>query len=594
MGKRFVAWTIAAAVALTFTAPVMPPVYAADDEIKVEIAGKPLVFDHDPVIEQGTTLVQFRPVFEAMGLQVGWDPETRKVTGERRGVYVELTLDDPTAVVNGETKTLEQAPRLIDGHTFVPLRFVGEASEYEVSWQEDMRTIALKPTLVTSVLDLINNSALRFVRSDGAGDAAVWDGTGKLLSPTGEEIYDGGFKNGSLDGQGVLQLHNMPLYVGEWKNSRFDGTGKLYLDGKVDYEGGFVKGKKQGTGKQYNADGKLVYEGDFVAGKMEGTGKLYDTETGALLYEGQMKDDREDGVGKLFYPSGMVYYEGDFKNGKKDGNGKLFTEDGEIVYDGPFQDNKQVNSFASYVTDRIRKLHDWKKIDTKYLALYYYSDEAVVQTAAAKLDAIVESVRSKLGQHLPKMEAGATRIPVYIMPPDDFRKDLNMPYDSIVGQWYDTTMFLSLRTDKDSMYRFFQHEMTHATTIGSVDRKAKDVPVWFSEGTAVYHESDAPYNRDGNTREENMRYVVRKGKLLSWDKLTGIDDNSATQEELAISYAQAWSIWEYLAKTYGEDNLVQIYYQSADFADLLEKATGKNLAELEADWVKYATNKYAK
>lgn len=596
MGKRLSALTLAAAVALASAPAAGTLTYAAEStgDIQVQLSGKQLSFDIAPVIEQGTTLVQFRPVFEAMGMKVDWDPATNKVTGDRRGVHIELTLNSATAVVNGETKTLEQSARLIDGFTFVPLRFIGEASEYDVTWTDDTRTVDLKETSVTRVLDIVNDSSLRFVGSDGSviKDSAAWQGSGKLVNAAGESVYEGDFHNGAIEGQGVLQANNIPFYIGEWKNDRYDGLGKLYADGKLEFEGSFVKGKRQGTGKLYDRDGKLIYEGDFAADKMEGYGKFYQAETGTLVYQGQVKDDEKNGTGKQYYPSGQVYYEGEFKNGRKDGTGKLYTEAGDIVYDGPFKENKQVNSFASYVTDRITKLHSWKKIETTYLTLYYYSDDRTVKAASVKLDSIVDNLYKKLGKHLPKMESGASKTSVYIMPPADFRKDLNLAYDNIVGQWYDTTMFLSLRSDSSSMYQFFQHEMTHAMTIGSADRKAKDIPVWFSEGTATNHEVDPPYTDNSSAREDAMRYFVRKNKLVAWDSIAELDTQSDSQEKLQIGYAQAWSIWSYLSKTYGEETILQVYYQSGKFPDLMKNATGKTLAELEADWVRYVKSRY--
>lgn len=89
-----------------------------------------------------------------------------------------------------------------------------------------------------------------------------------------------------------------------------------------------------------------------------------------------------------------------------------------------------------------------------------------------------------------------------------------------------------------------------------------------------------------------MRYVVRKNKLIPWDSIAGIDNTSASEEKLQISYAQSWSIYDYLARKYGEANIADIYFEAGDFSDLLEKATGKTLRELEADWVKYVKSKY--
>lgn len=51
--------------------------------IQVFIDGEPLEFTKDPLIVNGTTMVQFRPLFESFGLEIGWDDASRTVTGTK-------------------------------------------------------------------------------------------------------------------------------------------------------------------------------------------------------------------------------------------------------------------------------------------------------------------------------------------------------------------------------------------------------------------------------------------------------------------------------------------------------------------------------
>ncbi len=57
---------------------------AADKTIEVNLDDKTLSFPIAPLLENGTTLVPFRPLFEAMGLEVGWNPEQQTVTGQKK------------------------------------------------------------------------------------------------------------------------------------------------------------------------------------------------------------------------------------------------------------------------------------------------------------------------------------------------------------------------------------------------------------------------------------------------------------------------------------------------------------------------------
>lgn len=50
----------------------------------------------------GRTMVLFRKIFEALGLEVVWDPVAQKVTGKRGGLTLELFIGKTTAYKNGQ------------------------------------------------------------------------------------------------------------------------------------------------------------------------------------------------------------------------------------------------------------------------------------------------------------------------------------------------------------------------------------------------------------------------------------------------------------------------------------------------------------
>lgn len=102
--------------------------------IEVNLDDKTLSFPIAPLLEDGTTLVPFRPLFEAMGLEVGWDPEQQTVTGQKEGLTIVMTIGSQAATVNGSGVQMLLAPKIIDGYTMVPLRFVGETTHALVAW----------------------------------------------------------------------------------------------------------------------------------------------------------------------------------------------------------------------------------------------------------------------------------------------------------------------------------------------------------------------------------------------------------------------------------------------------------------------------
>lgn len=143
----------------------MPANAASSSAPKVILNGKQLTFEVPPVIENGRTLVPVRTIFEAMGAEVGWNVVSRTVTAHKGAIDVTMPISSTTPRVNGCTNKLEVAPKIINGRTLAPLRFVGEAFGGRVSWDEDTRTIYINNKWVEKPPAVKVNSYLVNLRS---------------------------------------------------------------------------------------------------------------------------------------------------------------------------------------------------------------------------------------------------------------------------------------------------------------------------------------------------------------------------------------------------------------------------------------------
>jgi len=99
--------------------------------------------DSTPVILNGRTMVPVRPVIEAMGGTVAYDPAARKIDLAFKGRTLTLWIDRYEAVVNGQTVTLEVAPTVLGGRTMLPLRFAAESLGAGVEWDKTTQKITL-------------------------------------------------------------------------------------------------------------------------------------------------------------------------------------------------------------------------------------------------------------------------------------------------------------------------------------------------------------------------------------------------------------------------------------------------------------------
>jgi len=107
-------------------------------------------FDVKPFVDSGRTLVPFRALAETMGAEVNWDAETKTVTVLKGDKEINMVIGSNAATVNGSPVTLDVPPKVVDGRTVIPLRFVGESLDSEVGYNGDTKIIKILPRAVTT------------------------------------------------------------------------------------------------------------------------------------------------------------------------------------------------------------------------------------------------------------------------------------------------------------------------------------------------------------------------------------------------------------------------------------------------------------
>lgn len=111
--------------------------------IKIKLNGKRLSFPQAPYMANDTTMVPMRAIFEALGAGVEYDAASQKITAQRNDVTIELVLGEKTAKKNGEGIALDAPAVTKNGNTMVPLRFVAEALQAQVDWDNASQTISI-------------------------------------------------------------------------------------------------------------------------------------------------------------------------------------------------------------------------------------------------------------------------------------------------------------------------------------------------------------------------------------------------------------------------------------------------------------------
>ncbi|MGC8979296.1 stalk domain-containing protein [Caldisericum sp.] len=96
-----------------------------------------------PIIKNGRTLLPIRTLIESLGGTVEWNAKEQKVTITLNGHSMILWIGKTTALVDSSKAPLDVAPQIINGRTYIPLRFVSEHLGASVNWDDKTQTITI-------------------------------------------------------------------------------------------------------------------------------------------------------------------------------------------------------------------------------------------------------------------------------------------------------------------------------------------------------------------------------------------------------------------------------------------------------------------
>ncbi len=99
--------------------------------------------DAPPQVLEGRTFVPLRFVGEALGAEVIWNGDTRQVTYVTDSRQILLTVGQKDVLVGGQSLAMDAAPMIINGRTMVPVRFVGQWLGAIVKWDEGLKRVEI-------------------------------------------------------------------------------------------------------------------------------------------------------------------------------------------------------------------------------------------------------------------------------------------------------------------------------------------------------------------------------------------------------------------------------------------------------------------
>jgi hypothetical protein len=136
--------------------------------------------------------------------------------------------------------------------------------------------------------------------------------------------------------------------------------------------------------------------------------------------------------------------------------------------------------------------------------------------------------------------------------------------------------------------RAITHELTHLVVHQMTFNPYAGLPTWLEEGLAIYSE--------GVLEDRFVVYIERaiaENSLISVRSLSS--PFSAHAEESYLSYAQSYSLIEFLITNYGRDKMLELlntFSQGSSYDGALEKVYDFDMDGLDTLWRDYVTRQY--
>ncbi len=134
------------AIIFTFTILMSSFASAANLPLRVVVNGQKINFpDAQPFVDaKGRTQVPSRFIAEALGAETTWNPKEQKAKFEVGDNKLELKIGQMSYLLNGKTLKMDTVAMIKDARTYVPARYVAEAFNADLRWDQTISTLYIQ------------------------------------------------------------------------------------------------------------------------------------------------------------------------------------------------------------------------------------------------------------------------------------------------------------------------------------------------------------------------------------------------------------------------------------------------------------------
>lgn len=112
-------------------------------QVQLEVNGQ-FVHEFRGYLKQETSMVPFRGILERIGAKFEWNGTMRTLTVQHGSTRLNLRPDQSVMTVNDRSVLLPEAPTIIDGHIYMPLRAITQSLGGQIQWDPQLYRVSLR------------------------------------------------------------------------------------------------------------------------------------------------------------------------------------------------------------------------------------------------------------------------------------------------------------------------------------------------------------------------------------------------------------------------------------------------------------------
>lgn len=252
----------------------------------------------------------------------------------------------------------------------------------------------------------------------------------------------------------------------------------------------------------------------------------------------------------------------------------------EIRYSWKIEDSAGHEFETLWTTVRFEdNRYHWKNLAEGKISLFWYKgDQSFAQDLLDTANEALNMLSRDTGASLEQ----AVEIYIYASP-EDLRGALINAQEWTGGISFSEYGIVAIGVEPNNLawgMRTVAHELAHLVTYQMTFNPYSDIPIWLNEGLSMY--AEGPLDP---TFESFLENAISEDKLFSVQTLSS--NFPADPLQARLSYAESYSLVEFLITTYGREkmlSLLSVFKQGSTYDNALEEVYGFDTTGLDNLW----------